>query len=260
VIFWEWVIREVQKVFPDVLFLAEAFTRPRMMEMLAKVGFTQSYTYFTWRSEKQELTDYFKYLTQGPAAEYMRGNLFPTTPDIHPKYLHHAGPAMFKTRLALATTLSSVYGMYSGFEFCENEPFPGKEELNFSEKYEFKVRDWEQPGIRDFVRDMNRIRRTNPALQEYTNLQFCECTNDQILAYVKITFDAQNIILVAVNLDADNKQVATLKVPLDACGLSAERSFAVHDLLTDERYFWTGEVNYIELTPENPVHVLRIEC
>ena len=259
VLFWEWVIREVQKKYPDVIFLAEAFTRPRMMEELAKVGFTQSYTYFTWRTGKQELMEYFSYLTQGQVAETMRGNIFPTTPDIHPEYLHHAEPAMFKIRLALATTLSSVYGMYSGYEFCENEPFPGKEELNFSEKYEFKVRDWKQTGIRDFVRDLNRIRHANPALQETSNLRFCDCENDQILAYMKTACNGQNVILVTVSLDPEQKQATTLKVPLEACGLTPDKMFTVHDLLSDKRYHWTGSENYIELTPENPVHIFRIE-
>jgi starch synthase (maltosyl-transferring) len=260
VIFWEWVIREVQKAYPDTLFLAEAFTRPRMMEMLGKAGFTQSYTYFTWRNDKKELTEYFDYLSNHPVADYMRGNLFPTTPDIHPTYLHHAPPPAFKIRLALATTLSSVYGMYSGYEFCENEPFPGKEELNRSEKYEFKVRDWEQKGIRDFVRDLNRVRHANPALQEYDNLRFCDCNNDQILAYIKSTHDGLNTLLILVSLDAHQKQVTTVNLPPDVCGVDKVKDFGVHDLISDERYRWVGSRNYVELTPENPVQIFRIEA
>ncbi len=260
IIFWEWVIREVQKKYPDVIFLAEAFTRPRVMEMLGKVGFTQSYTYFTWRSEKKELTEYFSYLTQSPVADYMRGNLFPTTPDIHPAYLHNAPHSAFKIRLALATTLSSVYGMYSGFEFCESEPFPGKEELNFSEKYEFKVRDWEQTGIRDFVRDLNRIRHANPALQEYGNLRFCDCNNDKIIAYTKSACDGRNTLLILVNLDAYQQQVGIVTVPLEVCGLTIGKEFTAHDLLSDKRYRWAGADNYVELTPEHPVHIFRIEA
>ncbi|MDH3346031.1 MAG: alpha-1,4-glucan--maltose-1-phosphate maltosyltransferase, partial [Kiritimatiellaceae bacterium] len=227
VIFWEWVIREVQKVYPDSIFLAEAFTRPRMMEMLGKAGFTQSYTYFTWRSTKKDLTEYFSYLTEEKVVDYMRGNLFPTTPDIHPTYLHHAPPAAFKIRLALATTLSSIFGMYSGYEFCENEPFPGKEELNFSEKYEFKVRDWEQPGIRDFVRELNRARHANPALQEYDNLNFCQCENDQIIAYVKSARDSQNVIIMVISLDAYQKQISNVTIPLEACGLTPDEEYGV---------------------------------
>jgi len=260
VLFWEWVIREVQKEYPDVIFLAEAFTRPRMMEELAKVGFTQSYTYFTWRTGKQELTEYFTYLTQEKAAETMRGNLFPTTPDIHPEYLHHADAPAFKIRLALATTLSSVYGMYSGYEFCENEPLPGKEELKFSEKYEFKVRNWKQKGIRSFVRNLNRIRHANPALQEYSNLRFCHCENEQVIAYMKSACRGQNTILVTVSLNPEEKQVATLHVPLEECGLTPDKAFTMHDLLTDKRYRWKGSENYIELTPKNPVHIFRVEA
>ena len=260
IIFWEWVIREVQKIYPDTIFLAEAFTRPRLVEMLAKAGFTQSYTYFAWRSEKKELTEYFSYLTKIPVTDYLRGNLFPSTPDIHPTYLHNAPPAAFKIRLALAATLSSVYGMYSGYEFCENEPFPGKEELNFSEKYEFKVRDWKQSGIRDFVRDLNRIRHANPALQEYDNLRFCDCQNDRMIAYIKSAHGGLNTLLVLVSLDAYQKQVATVKVPLEACGLVSGKEFTAHDLLNDNRYRWAGSENYIELTPENPVHIFRIEA
>jgi len=260
VLFWEWVIREVQKKHPDTIFLAEAFTRPRMMEMLAKAGFSQSYTYFTWRNQKKELMEYFSYLTQEPVAGYMRGNLFPTTPDIHPHSLHHAEPGVFKIRLALATTLSSVYGIYSGFEFCENEPFPGKEELNFSEKYEFKVRDWKQKGIRDFVRDLNRIRHANPALQEYDNLRFCDCENEQIIAYIKSACDGQNFILVLISLDPGRTQMSTVNVPLEKYGISSGQEFGVHDLLSDKRYRWTGSENYVELTPEDPVHIFRIEA
>lgn len=260
VVFWEWVIREVQKEYPDTVFLAEAFTRPRMMEMLAKVGFTQSYTYFTWRSQKKELTEYFEYLTGHPVSDYMRGNLFPTTPDIHPAYLHHAPPSAFKIRLALATTLSPVYGMYSGFEFCENEPYPGKEELNFSEKYEFKVRDWSKDGIRDFVRSMNRIRHSNPALQEVDNLRFCHCANDQMLAYLKESHDGLNTLLIVVNLDANQTHMTTVSLPDDVRGVEKGCEFGVHDLLSGEKYRWCGLENYIELSPKNPVHVFRIEA
>jgi starch synthase (maltosyl-transferring) len=259
VIFWEWVIREVQKKYPDVIFLAEAFTRPRMMEVLGKVGFTQSYTYFTWRNEKQELTDYFTYLTQSPVAEYMRGNLFPTTPDIHPPYLHHAPASAFKIRLALAATLSSVYGMYSGYEFLENEPFPGKEELKFSEKYEYKVRDWKQEGIRGFVRDINRIRRANPAFHEYSNLRFCDCKNDKVIGYIKSACGEQSVIMVVISLDPYQKQACTVHASLAGYGIDSRSPYEVCDLLTGKTYSWMGDENYVELTPEHPVHIFRIE-
>jgi starch synthase (maltosyl-transferring) len=261
VIFWEWVIREVQKVHPEVVFLSEAFTRPRMMEMLGKVGFTQSYTYFTWRNEKKELTEYFSHLTQDHVKETMRGNLFPTTPDILPKFLQNAPAANFKVRLALAATLSSVYGMYSGFEFCENEPFPGKEELNHSEKYEFKVRNWKQEGIRSFIRSINRIRRSDPALQEYDNLKFIKTENDQILGYVKAVADPEirSVLLILGNLDPSKTQISNVYFPLTDYGLDWRASYKAHDLLTDKIYTWQGEKNYVELTPENPVHIFRIE-
>ena len=262
VIFWEWVIREVQKVHPEVVFLAEAFTRPRMMEMLAKAGFTQSYTYFTWRNEKEELIEYFEHLTQDHVKETMRGNLFPTTPDILPKFLQNAPAANFKVRLALAATLSSVYGMYSGYEFCENEPFPGKEELNHSEKYEFKVRNWQQGGIRKFVRAINRIRRANPALREYDNLKFIKTENDQVLGYVKAIGEPhlRSVILVLVNLDPWQTQVSNVIFPLTEYGMDWHATYHVHELLTDKVYEWQGEKNYVELTPENPVQIFRIEA
>jgi starch synthase (maltosyl-transferring) len=262
VIFWEWVIREVQKVHPEVVFLAEAFTRPRMMEMLAKAGFTQSYTYFTWRNEKKELIEYFEHLTQSHVAEYMRGNLFPTTPDILPKILQHAPAADFKVRLALAATLSSVYGMYSGFEFCENEPFPGKEELNHSEKYEFKVRNWKLEGIRGFVRAINRIRRANPALHEYDNLEFIQTENDRILGYVKAVGapDFRSVLLIVVNLDPWQTQVSNVVFPLTEYGMDWHATYHVHELLSDAKYEWQGEKNYVELSPEHPVQIFRIEA
>jgi starch synthase (maltosyl-transferring) len=262
VIFWEWVIREVQKVHPEVVFLAEAFTRPRMMEMLGKVGFTQSYTYFTWRNEKKELIEYFEHLTQDHVKEYMRGNLFPTTPDILPQFLQHAPAANFKVRLALAATLSSVYGMYSGFEFCENEPFPGKEELNHSEKYEFKVRNWKQEGIRSFVRDINRIRRANPALHEYNNLKFIKTENDQVLGYVKAVGEPQlrSLILIVVSLNPWQTQISNVFFPLTEYGMDWHATYHVHELLTDQVYEWQGEKNYIELSPETPVQIFRVEA
>ena len=200
--FWEWMIREVLDRHPDVIFLAEAFTRPKMMRQLAKVGFTQSYSYFTWRNTKQELTEYLTELTQDEPKEYMRPNFFANTPDINPVYLQTSGRPGFQVRLVLAATLSTVYGIYNGFELCEGTPIPGKEEYLDSEKYEIKAWDYDRPGnIRDYITRLNQIRRDNPALQEFTNLRFYNAWNDHILYYGKMTAAKDNIVLIAVNLD-----------------------------------------------------------
>jgi starch synthase (maltosyl-transferring) len=204
--------------------------------------------------------EYFTHLTQGDVSKYMRGNLFPTTPDIHPRFLHHAPASAFKIRLALAATLSSVYGMYSGYEFLENEPFPGKEELNSSEKYEIKVRDWTQEGIRGFVRSLNRIRHANPAFHEYDNLRFCDCRNGQIIGYIKSACGGQNVLLILVSLDPYQKQVSTVQFPLADFGIDPHSSYEVCDLLTGAAYTWMGPENYVELTPENPVHIFRVDA
>ncbi|MCC6312404.1 MAG: alpha-1,4-glucan--maltose-1-phosphate maltosyltransferase, partial [Thermomicrobiales bacterium] len=200
--FWEWLIAEVQRAHPETIFLAEAFTRPKVMKALAKAGFTQSYTYFTWRNFKQELIEYFTELTQSEMVEYFRGNLFTNTPDILPVILQEGGRPAFRIRLALAATLSSVYGIYSGFELCENTPIPGREEYLGSEKYAIVVRDWNAPGnILEDVARINRIRRDHLALHEYANLRFFGSEDDNILCYGKTTADLSDIIVVVVNLD-----------------------------------------------------------
>jgi starch synthase (maltosyl-transferring) len=200
--FWEWLISEVKDRHPDAIFLAEAFTRPPMLKMLAKVGFSQSYTYFTWRNFKQELIDYLTELTQTDVKEYLRPNFFTNTPDINPPYLQTGGRPAHQVRLVLAATLSSVYGIYNGFELCEATPIPGKEEYLDSEKYEYKVWDWDRPGnIKDYIATVNRIRRDNPALQELDNLRFYPAHDDSILFYGKMTPDRGNMVFVAVNLD-----------------------------------------------------------
>src|SRR4029078_692444 len=200
--FWEWMIREVKARCPDAVFLAEAFTRPKVMRALAKAGFSQSYTYFTWRNTKQELTEYLTELTQGPAKEYFRPNFFANTPDILPVFLQEGGRPAFRIRLALAGTLSPCYGIYNGFELCENTPIPGTEEYLHSEKYEYKVWDWDRPGhIKNDIAAINRIRRENPALHELTNLRFYPSDSDQVLFYGKMTENGANMIFVAVNLD-----------------------------------------------------------
>src|SRR6185369_4462949 len=188
VAFWEYLIMQVRQRFPDTIFLSEAFTRPKMMKTLAKAGFTQSYTYFTWRTSKHELTEYFTELTQTEMREYFRGNLFTNTPDILPFHLQTGGRSMFQIRAVLAATLSSVYGIYSGFELCENTPIPAREEYLDSEKYQFKERDWSAPGnIKDLITKLNRIRRENRALHFYDNLRFHPVDNEALLFYSKMT-------------------------------------------------------------------------
>lgn len=258
--FWQWVIAEIHKEHPDVIFLAEAFTRPAVMQTLAKLGFTQSYTYFTWRNTRWELTEYLTELTQTDSQYYFRPNFFANTPDILPVYLQRGGRPAFRIRAVLAATLSPTYGIYSGFEFCENAPIPGKEEYLNSEKYEIVVRDWtNEYNIKDTIRRVNEIRRENPALQQLANLHFLPADNDNILFYVKMTEDRANILLVAVNLDPFNAQACMVYVPLDLIGFPWGSRYEVHDLLTGERYIW-GEHNYVRLDPSyQPAHILRIE-
>jgi len=249
--FWEWLIRAVKDVHPDVVFLAEAFTRPKMMKVLAKSGFTQSYTYFTWRNTKQELTDYLTEITTPPVAEYFRGNLWPNTPDILHETLQRGGRPAFKTRLVLAATLSSLYGIYSGYELCENVPRePGSEEYLNSEKYEYKARDWDAPGnLVDYVTRINRIRRENRALQVSTNLRFYGADNPDILFYGKMTPERDNVVLVAVNLDPFATQASPVDVPIAELGIGAAQTYRVHELVGDAWYEWRGARNYVELHP-----------
>ncbi|MBE2181263.1 MAG: alpha-1,4-glucan--maltose-1-phosphate maltosyltransferase [Chthoniobacterales bacterium] len=258
--FWEWLIAETRRKFPDLVFLSEAFTRPKMMRVLAKIGFTQSYTYFTWRNTKSELTEYFTELTTHESAEYMRPNLFANTPDILPFFLQQGGRPAFMIRAVLAATLSPVYGIYSGFELCENAALPGREEYLDSEKYQLKPRDWNAPGnIKGLVTALNRIRRENRALQELANLTFLPAESDQILFYAKATPALDNILLVAVILDPWHAQSAWVEVPLEQLGLAEDETFQVHDLLTDERFLWRGRRNFVMLDPHGrPAHVFRV--
>ena len=258
--FWAWVIGEIQTVYPDVIFLAEAFTRPKVMQALAKVGFTQSYTYFTWRNFKGELTEYLTELTQGPMAEYFRGNLFANTPDILPPILQQGGRPAFKMRLVLAATLSPVYGIYSGYELCENRAVPDTEEYLDSEKYEIKVRDWDAPGnIVDYVARVNRIRRENPALHEYRNLRFYPSDDDNVLFYGKRSVDGGNSILVAVNLDPFEPHRAEIRIPLRDLGIGPEDRFQAEELITGERHLWKGAAQQLLLDPQvEPAAIFRI--
>ncbi len=258
--FWNWLTTKLQATYPELIFLAEAFTRPKMMKALAKAGFTQSYTYFTWRNTKLELTEYLTELTQTPMREYFRPNFFANTPDILTPVLQTGGPAAFKMRLVLAATLSPSYGIYSGFELCESQAVPGTEEYLNSEKYQIKVRDWNQPGnIKEFIGRVNSIRRDNPALQEFLNLQFLQTDNDQIIFFSKATADKENVILIAVNLDPFNPHHCTALVPPEVVGVVPGRSYQVTDLLTGAKYVWSDR-NYVRLDPASePAHILRVE-
>jgi starch synthase (maltosyl-transferring) len=251
VAFWSWLIREVQDRHPDTIFLSEAFTRPKMMRALAKAGFTQSYTYFTWRNFKQELTEYLIELSQTGMREYFRPNFFTNTPDILPEILQHGGRPAFKFRLVLAATLSPSYGIYSGYELCENTAVPGKEEYLNSEKYEYKVWDWDRPGhITNYVTTINRIRRENPALHELENLEFYEADNEHVIVYGKRTRDRRNIILVAVNLNPFQAQEARVMIPISSFGIKADEMYQLHNLITDQRDLVKGDTYSLRLDPQ----------
>ena len=248
--FWEWMIGEVQSRYPDVIFLSEAFTRPKMMKRLAKVGFTQSYTYFTWRNTKQELTEYLTELTTTECRYYMRPNFFVNTPDINPVYLQSSGRPGFQVRLVLAATLAGNYGIYNGFELCEAGALPGKEEYVDSEKYEIRAWDWDRPGnIRDDITLINRLRREQPALRDFTNLFFYNAWDNNILYYGRRTPDLDNFLLFAVNLDPHAAHVADFEVPLWEFGLPDEASIGVEDMVTGERFTWTGKIQHMRLDP-----------
>jgi len=260
VAFWEYLTKGVRAKYPDVVFLSEAFTRPKMMKALAKAGFNQSYTYFTWRNSKRELIEYFTELTQIEMSEYFRPNLWPNTPDILPFVLQDGGRPAFMIRVALAATLSTLYGIYSGYELCENEALPDREEYLDSEKYQFKERDWNAPGnIKNWIARLNKIRKENRALRSYTNLRFYPAENDAILFYGKMTAARDNIILLVVNLDPHRKQHSFVDVPIDQFGQMESDVYEVHDLLSDARYIWRGRRNYVELDPEiQPAHIFRV--
>ncbi len=259
--FWQWVIAEVQKVHPDTIFLAEAFTRPKIMDSLGKVGFTQSYTYFTWRTSKQELIEYVTGLVNGPSRNYFRPNFWPNTPDILPYQLQHQGENIFILRYALAATLSSNYGVYGpSYEFYENTPLTGKEEYYNSEKYEVRHYDWKRTNrMTDIMSLLNKIRKQNAALQSTWNTQFCAIENNQIVAYLKATDDLSNIILVVVNLDPNNGQNGYIQLPKEKLRIGSKINIKLHDLITDEHYTWTQEWNFVDLNPNKmPFHLFKL--
>jgi len=260
--FWEWLIAGIQQDHPDTLFLAEAFTRPKVMHRLAKLGFSQSYTYFTWRNTKGELIQYFTELHHGPGREYFRPHVWPNTPDILSEYLQFGGRPAFLIRLVLAATLSAGYGIYGpAFELAEGEPRdPGSEEYRDSEKYQLRQWDLERPdSLRDYITRLNRVRRENPALQRDAHLRFHDIDNDKLIAYSKSTDDGSNVLLAIVNLDPHHVQSGWLELPPDLLGLAPEQPYQAHDLISDARYLWYGSRNYVELDPHaSPAHLFRL--
>jgi starch synthase (maltosyl-transferring) len=258
--FWEWLIADIQETYPDVIFLAEAFTRPKVLNFLAKAGYTQSYTYFTWRNFKEELIEYMTELTRSGIAEYLQGNLFTNTPDILPPILQRGGTPAFKMRLVLAATLSPVYGIYNGFELCENRAIPGTEEYLNSEKYEYKVWDWDRPGnIKNYIARINKIRKENAALQGNRNLRFYDSDDENILFYGKMAATKDNLIFVVVNLDPFQTHESIIRIPVKEFGISLHEKYMVDELINGTTYLWTGETQKITLDPAiEPAMVLRI--
>jgi starch synthase (maltosyl-transferring) len=260
--FWQWLIEETKKEFPEVIFLSEAFTRPKVMYQLAKLGFSQSYTYFAWRNSKQEIIDYFTELTQTEVREYFRSNLWPNTPDILTEYLQFGGRPAFVTRLILAATLGASYGIYGpAFELCENVARePGSEEYLNSEKYEIRL--WnlaQESSLRDLIARVNRIRRENPALHGDWSLRFLNISNEQLICYVKQCAAPRNTILVAVNLDPHHAQSGWIDIPPEILEVGENESYQLHDLLTDARYLYRGSRIYVELNPRSvPAHIFRL--
>lgn len=260
--FWEWALGEIKERHPEVLFLAEAFTKPAVMYRLSKLGFSQSYTYFTWRNTKEEITEYFSELVETEVREFFRPSLWPNTPDILPESLQVGKRPAFMVRLILAATLGANYGIYGpAFELCENTPFqPGSEEYLNSEKYEIKHRDLNSAGsLRDFIARINQIRRENPALQADRSLRFHETDNPELICYSKTTDDLSDVIVVIVNLDYVRPQTGWVELDLGSLGLDANQTFQVQDLLGQGEYVWHGSRNYVALTPESlPAHILRV--
>jgi starch synthase (maltosyl-transferring) len=257
--FWEWCLREVQTRYPDTIFLSEAFTRPKLMYALTKSGFSQSYTYFTWRTTKYDIELYLNELAKTSVSDYFRPNMWPTTPDIFPEHLQHGGRAIFVQRVILAATLSSSYGIYGPtYELMEREPRPGVEELAKNEKYQLRKWDLARPdSLRHVLARLNRIRRSHPALQDMRSLHFHKTDNDLVMCYSKRRGDS--IVLVVVNLDPHHLHRAWVSLDLEALGLSAERSFQVHDLLSGAHYTWQGVRNFVELVPDQmPAHVFEV--
>lgn len=260
--FWEWCIQEVQKEYPDAMFLAEAFTRPKVMAELAKLGYTQSYTYFTWRNTRKEIEEYMTEISKTASKEYFRPNFWPNTPDILAYELMNANANQFVKRFILAATLSSNYGMYGpAYEFMDNTPMGnGKEEYYNSEKYEIKVHDWSlRNRMTDIITRVNRIRKENTALQDTYNIHFTNTSNEQLMSYIKISADGRNIIWCIVNFDPEHTQAGMIEVPKQLLGVKSGQRLKLEELLLGETYFWSTESNYVELNPYRyPAHILRL--
>jgi starch synthase (maltosyl-transferring) len=259
--FWEWLIGEAKKRSPDVIFLAEAFTRPKVMFRLAKLGFDQSYNYFAWRCSKEELTGYLKELTRSEVSEYLRPNFWPNTPDILTQYLQVGGRPAFMIRLVLAATLSSSYGIYGPpFELCVAAAEPGSEEYLHAEKYQVHYWDRDAPGnLKPLITALNRVRRENPALQRTNNLQFYRCDNESVLFYGKVAGGSTGTVFVAVNLDPFQARQARLQIPLEQLGIGPGQSYLVQELLSGENFIWQGEWNSLEFDPgRTPARIFRI--
>lgn len=257
--FWEWCLRDIQERHPDTIFLSEAFTRPKRMVGLAKIGFHQSYTYFTWKNDARELREFLEFLLDPQVSEVYRPNFFANTPDILHEYLQRGGRPAFRVRLLLAATLSPSYGIYSGFELCENVPVrPGSEEYLDSEKYQLRHRDWDAPGhIKDDIAALNRIRRGHPALLRFDNLELLDSDNGEIFWFLKSKGDEH--LFVAVNLDPRHTQEGLVSVPLERLGIGETETYRMHDLLDDDSYEWRGRRGWVRLDPaQRPGHLFRL--
>ncbi len=260
--FWEWVIARIRALQPEVVFLSEAFTRPRVMHRLAKVGFSQSYTYYTWRNTKQEITEYFTELTRGPGREYFRPNAWPNTPDILPAALQYGGRPVFMARVAMAATLAASYGIYGpAYELLEAQALrEGGEEYLDSEKFERRVWDRERAdSLAEFIAVLNRARHSNPALQHDAGLRFLNIDNDQMIAYAKTSADGSNTVVCVVNLDPHHTQTGWVELDQASYGIEPGQAYQMHDLVSDSHFIWHGERNFVSLDPQrSPVHVMEL--
>ncbi len=260
--FWEWAITEIKREHPEVLFLAEAFTRPKVMHRLAKLGFSQSYTYFTWRNSKQELTEYFTELSSGPDIDYFRPNAWPNTPDILHEQLQDGEPAVYMARLVLAATLAANYGIYGpAYELRDHMPRdPGGEEYLDSEKYQLRIWNHKDAGsLAPFITRVNQIRRDNRALHVDHGLRFLEIDNDQLLAYAKTSDDGDNVVVTLVNLDPHNVQTGWVHLDPQSIGVESAQTFQMHDLLSNQRFLWQGSHHFVRLDPHSvPAHIFVV--
>ncbi len=259
--FWGWLIGEIKNKYPDVLFLSEAFTKPKVMQQLAKQGFTQSYTYFTWRNSKHELIEYINELTTTDQKEYFRPNFWPNTPDINPYHLQGANEAMHIIKYSLASTLSSNTGIYGPvFEQMVSDAMPGKEEYLDSEKYQLRYWNWEVKNkLTTLITSINRIRKENTALQQTSNIKFCHIENDQLIGFYKYDDDKTNELLIIISLDPYYSQQGNIQLPLNELGVHHGHNIEVHDLITKSSYHWNNEWNYVELHPAMPMHIFKIK-